>query len=523
MSKRRFKARWMGAVALVSLVLAMAAADGVQSGNESSSTAVAAAGASVHSAALTYAGDVVPVIIQSNGDIDATSSEVTRLGGTVLREFQIIPAIEATVPKSALTELREAASVFRVSLNGVVESTGKGDDNDDSDPDAWASSVYPMVVGADDLWAAGYDGTGVGIAIIDTGVSDRDTRDFGRRIIKRESIVSGKEDRNGHGTHVAGIAAGNGRDSRGEYVGVAPDANIIAVKVGDRAGANIGDVIAGLQWVVEKQDRYNIRVVNLSLTSSVPESYLFSPLDAAVEQAWFSGLVVVVAAGNRGTDADAVDYPPANDPFVITVGALRDQGTADTGDDTLPVWSSRGVTRDGFVKPELLAPGSRLIATVGNERAELIRDYPENRIDRHYFRLGGTSAAAPVVAGIVALILDADPGLTPDQVKARLVAGADQLGWSSAPRVDAFEATFGGDAGAANQGIEPSLWIDPETREILDTPRSPDLVNWDGISWDGISWDGISWDGISWDGISWDGISWDGVTWDGISWDSVVE
>ena len=195
----------------------------------------------------------------------------------------------------------------------------------------------------------------------------------------------------------------------------------------------------------------------------------------------------------------------------------------------LPTWSSRGVTHEGFAKPDVLAPGSRLVATVGGERAELLALYPDNRIGDHYFRMGGTSAAAPVVSGVVALMLDAHPELSPNEVKARLVAGADALAWSDAPRVDAVDAVLGGDAGEANEGIEPSLWIDLETGTILETPRSLSLdgitwdgITWDGITWDGISWDGISWDGITWDGITWDGISWDGITWDGISWDGIT-
>jgi len=495
----------MVAVALVSLVPAIVVAHGVRSGNEPASTAVAVAGVTVHSAALTYASDVVPVIIQTNGDIDAASREVTRLGGMVSREFHIIPAIEATVPKSALSELGDADSVLRVSLNAAV-STTDGEHRDEDRRDAaggssWASSVFPQVVGADDVWAAGTDGSGVGIAILDTGLNEDDTHDFRRRVVVRRSETRGDTDRLGHGTHVAGVAAGDGEDSDGKYTGIAPDANIIAVKVGGSDGANLGDVVAGLEWVVDKQARYNIRVLNLSLTSSVPESYLLSPLNAAVEAAWFSDIVVVVAAGNRGTEAFTVDHAPANDPFVITVGVLSDMGTKQTGDDFLPTWSSRGVTQEGFAKPDVLAPGSRLVATVGSEQAELYQLYPENRIADRYMRMGGTSAAAPVVTGVVALMLDAHPELTPDQVKARLLASADALVWSAAPRVDAFEATFGGDAGVANQGIEPSLWIDPDTGTILDAPRSPDSASLDGITWDGITWDGITWDGITWDSV----------------------
>ena len=528
MTQSHLMKRLMVAVALLSLIPAIAVGQGVRSGSESPAVVAGLAGASVHSAALTYADDVVPVIIQTNGDVDAAAREVTRLGGTVSRQFHLIPALEATVPKGALLQLGASEWVMRVSLNASIATTDGGHQDADEDDAAggseWASSVFPEVVGADDVWAAGYDGSGVGIAILDTGLSFYGTADFRGRVVARESLVGGQQDEYGHGTHVAGVAAGDGADSDGKYTGVAPDANIIAVKVGDATGANLGDVVEGLEWVVDHSAKYNIRVVNLSLTSSVPENYLLSPLNAAVEAVWFSDIVVVVAAGNYGTDALSVDRAPANDPFVITVGALSDLGTVQTSDDLLPTWSSRGVTHEGFAKPDVLAPGSRLVATVGGERAELLALYPDNRIGDHYFRMGGTSAAAPVVSGVVALMLDAHPELSPNEVKARLVAGADALAWSDAPRVDAVDAVLGGDAGEANEGIEPSLWIDLETGTILETPRSLSLdgITWDGITWDGITWDGISWDGISWDGITWDGITWDGISWDGITWDGIL-
>ena len=175
----------------------------------------------------------------------------------------------------------------------------------------------------------------------------------------------------GHGTHIAGLIAGNSLNHQGlkklsgRYMGIAPKANLISVKVSDDDGdTTVLDVINGLQFVVDHKDALGIRVVNLSLTSSVAESYRTDPLDAAVEAAWFAGIVVVAASGNDGTATDAVSYAPGNDPYVITAGAMDDRGTTSLNDDTLAPWSSRGVTQDGFNKPEILAPGTRLVGAL---------------------------------------------------------------------------------------------------------------------------------------------------------------
>src|SRR5215208_7724422 len=173
----------------------------------------------------------------------------------------------------------------------------------------------------------------------------------------------------GHGTHVAGIIAGNSWNRsvsdglRGKYVGIAPEANLISVKVSDDAGdASVLDVIYGLQFVVDNKAAYNIRVVNLSLESTATGSHKTDPLDAAVESAWFKGIVVVTAAGNRGSAADAVSRAPGNDPYAISVGAVDDQGTKVPGDDLMATWSSRGTTQDGFAKPDVYAPGAKIVS-----------------------------------------------------------------------------------------------------------------------------------------------------------------
>ena len=295
------------------------------------------------------------------------------------------------------------------------------------------ATTYPKTVGADTLWAAGITGKGVGVAVIDSGISGDIAGLQGRR---RQLAHHGQRDRHpgatrsgddvGHGTHVAGILAGNsfnrdvGDPAYGAYVGIAPEADLIALKVADDAGdATMVDVITALQYVVHHKDDLGIRVVNISMSSDTPGSYVDDPIDAAVEYAWHSGIVVVVAAGNRGDAADAVQYPPGNDPYVISVGATDETGTPDPSDDVTAAFSSRGVTQDGAAKPEVLAPGAHIVAplAMGSSFQALC---PPCVVGDNYFRIGGTSMSAPVVAGAAALLLQARPDLNPDQIKGLL-------------------------------------------------------------------------------------------------------
>jgi serine protease AprX len=287
----------------------------------------------------------------------------------------------------------------------------------------------------------------------------------------------------GHGTHVAGVIAGDGNQrgpgdpADGKYVGIAPRADLIAIKAADVAGhGTILDAIYGLQFVVDHQAEYNIRVVNLSLSSTEPGSYLTDPLDAAVEAAYFHGIVVVAAAGNRGNAGDAVSYAPGNDPFAISVGAVDDQGTSDRSDDAFTDWSSSGTTQDGFAKPDLAAPGAHIVSTLapGSAFAELCASCV---VDGEYIRIGGTSMAAPVVSGVAALLLELHPEWTPDEVKSTLIETARDVD-GGVDEVNALAALDAEAASGANAGIAPSELIDPATGE-LDPTRS----SWGRSSW----------------------------------------
>ena len=394
-------------------------------------------------------------------------------------------------------------------------------------------SAYREVVGAEALWEqTGLNGQGVTVAVVDSGISDHvdlhqeasnltQAASSSSRIIG--SVVFGDYvspvDEYEHGTHVAGIIAGNGNVSKGEYKGIAPGVNLLNVRVSNNQGLTYtSDVIDGLQWIYENKDVYNIRVVNLSINSTAPEAYNTSPLDAAVEILWFNGIAVVVSAGNNGTaDGPSTLYPPANDPFVITVGAVEDRGTPDLGDDFVGVFSAYGVTESGFAKPELVAPGRNLISLLAGKEATAYNNYPKHRVNDFYFRMSGTSMSAPVVSGTIALLLQDEPNLNPDQVKYRLIATANQ-NWpgfdatkAGAGTVNAFAAVYGTTTQSANQGIIPS--------QLLSTGE--DAIAFDSVGWNTVGWNTVGWNTVGWNTVGWNTVGWNTVGWNTVGWNTV--
>jgi serine protease AprX len=353
-------------------------------------------------------------------------------------------------------------------------------------------TTYPRSVLAPQAWDSA-TGAGVGVAVIDTGIDGGlpdfwDTRGLSRVVAAAVTNPDAKTpgDAYGHGTHVAGIIAGNGSNRTasdplaGNYVGIAPEADLISVKVGDDDGnATILDVIYGLQFVVDHKDAYNIRVVNLSLESTVAQSYRTDPLAAAVESAHFHGILVVAAAGNHGRTPEAANFAPGNDPFALTVGAVDDKATADRSDDAYTEWSSVGQTQDGFSKPEIAAPGSRIVSTLADDS-----DYSRMcescivDVERQYIRAGGTSMAAPIVSGVAALVFERHPDWTPDQVKSTLIASARNLD-GAVEEVNASAAVAADTASpGTSAGIPPNDLVDAATGEI-DYTRS----SWSRSSW----------------------------------------
>ena len=295
------------------------------------------------------------------------------------------------------------------------------------------SAVYSHVVNADQLWSQGTTGRGVTVAVLDSGVAaDPDLVQPANRILASVNFADQRlvSDPGGHGTHVAGIVAGNGGRSDGQFVGVAPEANIVDVRVLSSTGSGrISSVVRGIEWVLAHQATYNIRVLNLSFGAPASTSYRTDPMSAAVEIAWRRGLVVVVAAGNGGPARGTV-ASPGIDPYAITVGATDDQGTISPRDDTLAPFSSWG-SADSNAKPDLVAPGRRIVSlrVPGSALDRLFADRVVTAsTGATYIRMSGTSMATPVVSGAVALLLQRRPSLTPDQVKAILVASTQPYG-----------------------------------------------------------------------------------------------
>jgi serine protease AprX len=373
-------------------------------------------------------------------------------------------------------------------------------------------NAYNGAVRATEVWneAPAYlQGQGVTVALVDSGTVKN--RDIGGRVLKNinfNSSYHGSADRYGHGTFVAAIIAGDGQHSHGQYIGIAPKTDLINARVSDDQGmATESDVVSALQWLHENKSRYNIRVVNLSLNSSVAESYHTSPLDAAVEILWFNGIVVVVSAGNNGT---ATLYPPANDPFVITVGATNDMGTIGLSDDIVAPFSAYGLTESGFAKPDLVAPGANIVALLPeNNRLTMSKNRPENRVDDNYFRMSGTSMSAPMVSGAVALLLQDEPNLTPDQVKYRLMATAN-TNWpgyearkAGAGTLDIYAAVYGATTENANSDLIAS--------QLLWTGSDP--VTWGSVNWNSVNWNSVNWNSVNWNSVNWNSVNWNSDYW----------
>jgi serine protease AprX len=449
------------------------------------------------------------IVQMKKGTTPAAGKRLVRvLGGRVTSPtLRVINGFGAKLSRRAAQRLRHRRGVKSVSLNtGMTASaadTSGGYTCPTTDATTTANKWFPgpardydptllntykllsqptvNAVQANRAWYRA-TGRGVGVAVIDTGIAG-DLVDFqtpgwnGSRVIASAVTNPCAKDANdhyGHGTHVAGLIAGNSllyptdQQLFGKFMGVAPRANLVSVKVSDDDGnTTVLDVIYGIQFAVDNKTAYNIRVINLSLSSAAAESYTTDPLDAAVEHAWNSGITVVAAAGNEALTNDGVTYSPANDPWVITVGALDDKGTMTRLDDALAPWSSRGLTQDGVRKPEVLAPGVGLVSTLA-PNSDFAHLCPACIVDGRYFRAGGTSMATGVVSGAAALLIEAHPNWTPAQVKGALTATLVDVPGAGGV-IDANAAL---DASAtATVSLAPNTLIDP-TSGLIDWTRA---------------------------------------------------
>jgi serine protease AprX len=367
------------------------------------------------------------------------SSQLSQLGpfGQVKKQFNHVKAIHMSLPVGLIKILAQLPWISYITPDRPAKST---------------LDIVTQTVNAPMAWSAGLDGSGIGVAVIDSGVYSHPdlmtSKGTASRIVYSQSFVPGLDasDQYGHGTHVAGIVASNGASSTGskftrDFRGVAPNTNIINLRVLDASGSGyISNVISAVDEAIQLQSTYNIRVINLSLGTPVYESYTLDPLCQAVEAAWKAGIVVVAAAGNygrsttMGIDGYGTIASPGNDPYVITVGAMKTNGTSIRSDDSIASYSSKGPTAfDFIVKPDLVAPGNNVVSLMA-PNSTIVSEFPPALVPNSYYeaspapgnstsyiQLSGTSMATPVVSGAAALMLQKTPSLTPDQVKARLM------------------------------------------------------------------------------------------------------
>jgi subtilisin family serine protease len=391
-------------------------------------------------------GRRVRVIVQERAGLDAMLASALGPEVKTRGRFDSIGARVVELPARLVERLSEQKGVRFLSLDR--ETTGFGHVSRTTGTDEVRETEGKN--------ATGLDGTGIGIAVLDSGIdtghaSFLDGKNNLRVVVSRDFTGERRtDDPHGHGTHVASIAAGNGRIARAEYIGVAPNANIINLRVLNSQGTGrVSYILGALEWVYQNRTAYNIRVVNMSLGTAAVESYKNDPVCKAVRKLVDAGVVVIAAAGNNGKDAAGnklygAIHSPGTEPSAITVGAANTFGTDARSDDAIASYSSRGPTRGGWtdvlgvrhhdnlVKPDLVAPGNKIIDAAAEDNY-LITNNPwldagvSHADARRMMYLNGTSMATPAVAGAAALMLQANPGLTPNLVKTLLMYTAQQL------------------------------------------------------------------------------------------------
>jgi serine protease AprX len=473
--------------------------------------------------------------------VDSTSKGPGRAKG-LKKTFKSVNGVAAQLTGAQIVELAGEKGILAITLDSKVRLSVYN--NGFSSSQSWVSAVS-----ASDVWS-GYLRPPA-IAVVDSGVQSC-RADFGdtgygcsSRVIKSVTMTgllpNSSYDGRGHGTLVAGLAAG----SRDGYAGVAPTAPIVSIDVMDDNGmAMTSDVIAAADWILANKSRYNIRVANFSLQSTVPGSFMYDPLNKAVEKLWFNGVVVVAAAGNYGVDGQptTVAYAPGNDPFVITVGAADLNGTSTTrSDDFAAPWSAYGYTLDGFAKPDIGAPGRYLIGPVPGY-STMVLEHPERVTASGFMWMSGTSFAAPVVAGAAAQLLAKYPSWTPDQVKGALmltakgtaagmslgvgevnVKGAYNFDYSvqpggTPPNPNAGLSAFVGSDGAGGYAFDSASWSNAATANASWNQASWNSASWANASWASASWSSASWASASWAQASWASASWNAASWAQASW-----
>ncbi len=500
------------------------------------------------------------IVSGTSGALQQVEKAVRVTGGHVTKVLKVVDGVSARVPASSVPALRSVPGVRSVTpdavghLMGVDPSLGYDVTGDEG-------SLWDIgnITRARDVWNAGYTGSGVDVALIDSGVSPVQGLTSGNVVdgpdlsFESQTPQLSHLDGFGHGTHMASIIVGRDVAESGSryadpsthhFHGIAPDARLVSIKVASNTGAtDVSQVIAAIDWVVQHahDPGFNIRVLNLSYGTDSTQDAALDPLDYAVEQAWRAGIVVVVAAGNDGSSREAL-ADPANDPLVIAVGADDPNNSDSVSDDSVASFSQRGTAARHI---DLIAPGVHVLG---------LRD-PGSRIDQanpgavvggRFFRASGTSQSAAVVSGLTALYLSRYPSASPDQVKRILMATAETPGnnryaGAGVPNIKAAiqrglpsgtQAPTGATGTGSLEASRGSVHVNDGTSDLTGEQdifghsfdsaamaAAEALGNtWTGGSWNGNTWTGATWSANTWTGATWSGATWSGNTWTGNTW-----
>lgn len=513
-----------------------------------------------------------PAVVRAMpGQLDAAERAVLSAGGTVVRRLSSLETLTVSLPAGAAQRVAADASVHSVTGNRKVQMMEFTGPNYSALGDLGTyREIEQNVLGAANYWNAGYTGKGVDVALIDSGTVGVNGLRSANKVVQGPDLSFESQNDNlrnqdtyGHGTHMAGLIAGRddavGTTVRGgeqNFVGVAPDSRLVSVKVADASGAtDVSQVLAAIDWVVtnRKSNGLNIRVLNLSFGTDSTQDYKIDPLAYAAEVAWRSGIVVVAAAGNRGAASERLT-DPAYDPTILAVGAADNNMTPATADDTIPSYSSYG---DATRNPDFVTYGTKMLS-LRSPGSQLDLENPQAVFYNRLFRGSGTSQAAAVASGSVALLLSQRPGLTPDQVKELMVAAARKLPnadargqgagvlnlatlknlttptvaasaqpWAPATGLGSLDASRGstdltdaatGDVLSGEYDIFGTAWTPATWTQLSAAGTAWAGGTWNGTRWSGEGWSGTRWSSVLWSGTRWSGTRWSGTRWSGADW-----
>jgi len=474
----------------------------------------------------------IPVMVNAPGALDQVCATIPL--GVDVTQLPLVGSVAAFLTPEEIHALGNASFVTDIVADNPVHGFDYRSTMD----------VTNLTIGLGDVLApadGGPTGDGVTVAVLDSGVATN-TDLAASRIVGWKDFVNGQPtpyDDAGHGTYVAGLIAGDGTaslplENRGfatvQFRGVAPAADIVGIKVLDEVGqGRTSTMIAGIAWAIAHKDDYNIRVLNISIGGNPVSSFTRDPVDRAVEAAWRSGITVVCAAGNEGDFGSGGILSPGNDPFVITVGATDTRQTAAVTDDAVASYSSLGPTLfDEVAKPDLVAPGNRLIS-LRTQGSYVDTNFPLNVIPladfaptapagtvSDYLMLSGTSTSAPVVAGAAALMIGADPSLTPDDVKVRLMGTADPVAGASANQQGAGTLDVDGALAATTRahGWALSAYLGDGKKFF----KNGDYDKWEKRVWQKYGWTKFKWTKFKWTKFKWTKFKWTEVSWTKFKW-----